>query len=74
MAPLEDSSGIARLAEPRPIDSLMRALLYVVQQVGRPLDVIRKSLGDATQAIVSGRMANGIVEQLEAIDIEHQQR
>jgi ATP-binding cassette, subfamily B, bacterial HlyB/CyaB len=37
MAPLEDSSGIARLAEPRPIDSLMRALLYVVQQIGRPL-------------------------------------
>jgi len=37
MAPLEDSTGVARLAEPRPIDSLMRALLYVVQQIGRPL-------------------------------------
>src|SRR5262249_35063080 len=37
MAPLEDSSGVHRLTEPRPIDSLMRALLYVVQQVGRPL-------------------------------------
>ena len=37
MAPLEDSSGVQRLAELRPIDSLMRALLYVVQQVGRPL-------------------------------------
>ncbi len=37
MAPLEDSSGVERLAELRPIDSLMRALLYVVQQVGRPL-------------------------------------
>src|SRR5437899_10699524 len=37
MAPLEDSSGVDRLAEPRPIDSLMRALLYVVQQIGRPL-------------------------------------
>ena len=37
MAPLEDSSGVQRLTELRPIDSLMRALLYVVQQVGRPL-------------------------------------
>src|SRR5262245_10571720 len=37
MAPLEDSTGIHRLAEPRPIDSLMRALLYIVQQIGRPL-------------------------------------
>src|SRR5437763_15660057 len=37
MAPLEDSTGIQRLAEPRPIDSLMRALLYIVQQIGRPL-------------------------------------
>ena len=37
MAPLEDSAGIQRLAEPRPIDSLMRALLYIVQQIGRPL-------------------------------------
>ena len=37
MAPLEDSAGVQRLAELRPIDSLMRALLYVVQQVGRPL-------------------------------------
>src|SRR5258708_7059923 len=37
MAPLEDSSGVHRRAELRPIDSLMRALLYVVQQVGRPL-------------------------------------
>ena len=37
MAPLEDSLGVQRLADLRPIDSLMRALLYVVQQVGRPL-------------------------------------
>ena len=37
MAPLEDSPGVERLAEPRPIDSLMRALLYIVQQIGRPL-------------------------------------
>src|SRR5262249_44953953 len=37
MAPLEDSLGVHRLAEPRPIDSLMRALLYIVQQIGRPL-------------------------------------
>src|SRR5262249_55431625 len=37
MAPLEDSSGVQRLAEPHPIDSLMRALLYIVQQIGRPL-------------------------------------
>src|SRR5262252_3109586 len=37
MAPLEDSTGVHRLAEPRPIDSLMRALLYIVQQIGRPL-------------------------------------
>src|SRR5260370_24866570 len=37
MAPLEDSTGAQRLAGLRPIDSLMRGLLYVVQQVGRPL-------------------------------------
>src|SRR5258708_4941944 len=37
MAPLEDSSGVHRRAELRPTDSVMRALLYVVQQVGRPL-------------------------------------
>jgi ABC-type bacteriocin/lantibiotic exporter with double-glycine peptidase domain len=37
VAPLENSLGGDRLAESRPIDSLMRALLYVVQQIGRPL-------------------------------------
>src|SRR5436305_6403188 len=37
MAPLEDSSGVQHLADPPPIDSLMRALLYIVQQIGRPL-------------------------------------
>jgi len=34
MAPLEHSRDVERLAELRPIDSLMRALLYIVQQVG----------------------------------------
>src|SRR5258708_13743953 len=37
MAPLEHSRDVERLAELRPIDSLMRALLYIVQQIGRPL-------------------------------------
>jgi ABC-type bacteriocin/lantibiotic exporter with double-glycine peptidase domain len=39
MAPLENTGpGGERLASPgRPIDSLMRALLYVAQQIGRPV-------------------------------------
>ena len=37
MAPLENSLGGERLSRVRPIDSLMRALLYMVQQVGRPV-------------------------------------
>lgn len=38
MAPLEDSGLAAeRLSHVPPIDSLMRALLYIAQQVGRPV-------------------------------------
>ena len=33
MAPLENTGVL----ETRPIDSLMRALLYVAQQIGRPV-------------------------------------
>ena len=33
MAPLENTG----VAETRPIDSLMRTLLYVAQQIGRPV-------------------------------------
>ena len=36
MAPLESALEEAP-ARPRTVDTLMRALLYVVQQVGRPL-------------------------------------
>lgn len=37
MAPLENSLGGERPNRVRPIDSLMRALLYMAQQVGRPV-------------------------------------
>jgi ABC-type bacteriocin/lantibiotic exporter with double-glycine peptidase domain len=37
-APLENGGlGVERLSQPRPIDSLMRALLYIAQQAGRPV-------------------------------------
>ena len=37
MAPLENTGVNTGVAETRPIDSLMRALLYVAQQIGRPV-------------------------------------
>src|SRR5258708_10045915 len=44
MAPLENTGVNTGVAETRPIDSLMRALLYVAQQAGRPVSeaVVRR--------------------------------
>ena len=57
MAPLENGGfqpSVWDGARSRPIDSLMRALLYIAQQVGRPLSEADASARRAIQVFARG--------------------
>src|SRR6478672_3298816 len=73
MAPLENGGfqpSVWDGDKSRPIDSLMRALLYVAQQVGRPLseaDVRRLAAGLDEQAFLMVGARLGL--ETEALDL-----